>query len=145
MDAASLYRGLHNQQVTFTAGAPTLFVRLLKHVQEYGLALPHLQLVGVGGDSLPTNVLTGLQELGIECLQAWGEHACINWKGCMYTGCYIQGVNAFVQLLADCTASNACIRLHMSVIGTGRFRQIKCDSLTLEAYTIVQSLVVCQV
>ena len=72
MDPASLYEMLE-EGVTVTAAVPTVWLRLLAHLREKGLKLPHLDRVVIGGSSCPRAVIEAFQDdYGVRVLHAWG-------------------------------------------------------------------------
>jgi 3-(methylthio)propionyl---CoA ligase len=73
MDAASLYDLLESEQVTVTAGVPTIWIALMRHIEQDKLALTSLKRILVGGSAMPESLIAKFdQEFGIEVRQAWG-------------------------------------------------------------------------
>ena len=73
MDAASLYELLDREQVTVTAGVPTIWIALMRHVEQHKLGLSSLKRILVGGSAMPESLIAKFdQEFGIEVRQAWG-------------------------------------------------------------------------
>ena len=86
LDGASLFELLDSEKVTVTAGVPTVWLGLLKHLQAGGLRLPHLRRMIVGGAALPEAILRAFEEdYGVEVVHAWGmtETSPIGTFGCM--------------------------------------------------------------
>ncbi|MEM7686200.1 MAG: long-chain-fatty-acid--CoA ligase, partial [Pseudomonadota bacterium] len=73
LDAASCYEMLDTGKVTVTAAVPTVWLPLLVHLRENGLALPHLDRVVIGGSACPRAVIEEFQNsYGVKVLHAWG-------------------------------------------------------------------------
>ena len=73
MDAASLYDLLESEQVTVTAGVPTIWLALMRHIEQGNLALTSLKRILVGGSAMPESLIAKFdQSFGIEVRQAWG-------------------------------------------------------------------------
>jgi len=72
LDPASLYEML-GHGVTVTAAVPTVWLPLLKHLEENALDLPTLNRVVIGGSSCPRAVIETFQnDYGVQVLHAWG-------------------------------------------------------------------------
>jgi fatty-acyl-CoA synthase len=72
LDAPSLYDMLE-RGVTITAAVPVVWLALLAHLDEHGLALSTLRRVVIGGSSCPRAVIERFQSrYGVEVLHAWG-------------------------------------------------------------------------
>jgi 3-(methylthio)propionyl---CoA ligase len=73
MDAPSLYELLQSEQVTVSAGVPTIWVALVRHLEHGNLTLRSLKRILVGGSAMPESLIAKLDaEYGIEVRQAWG-------------------------------------------------------------------------
>ncbi|MFQ5972645.1 MAG: 3-(methylthio)propionyl-CoA ligase, partial [Alphaproteobacteria bacterium] len=73
LDGASLYELIDGERVTMTAGVPTLWMGLLKHLKEGGHRLDGLDLMIVGGSAAPPSMIeTFEKEYGVEFRHAWG-------------------------------------------------------------------------
>jgi len=73
MDGASVYEMLDTEEVTFTAGVPTVWLLLLQYLQESGNKLPHLERMIVGGAALPQSIIEAFEnDYDCECVQGWG-------------------------------------------------------------------------
>ena len=73
MDVASLYDLLESEQVTVTAGVPTIWIALMRHIEQGNLALTTLKRILVGGSAMPESLIAKFdQAFGIEVRQAWG-------------------------------------------------------------------------
>jgi acyl-CoA synthetase (AMP-forming)/AMP-acid ligase II len=73
MDAPSVYELLESEQVTVTAGVPTIWIALMRHIEQGMLPLTSLKRILVGGSAMPESLIAKFdQEFGIEVRQAWG-------------------------------------------------------------------------
>ena len=73
MDGASVYEMLDTEEVTFTAGVPTVWLLLLQYLQESANKLPHLERMVVGGAALPPSIIDAFEnDYDCECVHAWG-------------------------------------------------------------------------
>jgi len=73
LDAPSLYELLESQKVTVTAGVPTIWIALVRHMEQHGLRLTTLKRILVGGSAMPPSLIAKFDnEFGIEVRQAWG-------------------------------------------------------------------------
>ena len=73
LDGPSLYDMLEAEEVTVTAGVPTIWIALMRHVEENNLPLSSLQRILVGGSAMPRSLIAKFdQKFGIEVRQAWG-------------------------------------------------------------------------
>jgi acyl-CoA synthetase (AMP-forming)/AMP-acid ligase II len=73
MDAASLYELLESEQVTVTAGVPTIWIALMRHIEQGKLPLTSLKRILVGGSAMPASLIAKFdEEFGIEVRHAWG-------------------------------------------------------------------------
>jgi 3-(methylthio)propionyl---CoA ligase len=73
MDASSIYDLLESEQVTVTAGVPTIWIALMRHIEQGKLPLTSLKRILVGGSAMPESLIAKFdQEFGIEVRQAWG-------------------------------------------------------------------------
>jgi len=73
MDGASVYEMLDTEEVSFTAGVPTVWLLLLQYLQESGNKLPQLERMVVGGAALPPSIIEAFEnDYGCDCIQAWG-------------------------------------------------------------------------
>jgi acyl-CoA synthetase (AMP-forming)/AMP-acid ligase II len=73
MDAPSFYQLLENERVTVTAGVPTIWIGLMRHVEQERLNLTSLKRILVGGSAMPESLIAKFdQQFGIEVRQAWG-------------------------------------------------------------------------
>jgi fatty-acyl-CoA synthase len=73
MDGASVYEMLDTEEVSFTAGVPTVWLLLLQYLQESGNKLPQMERMVVGGAALPQSIIEAFEnDYGCECVQGWG-------------------------------------------------------------------------
>ncbi|WP_424192162.1 3-(methylthio)propionyl-CoA ligase [Ampullimonas aquatilis] len=72
LDGKSLFELMEAEQVSFSAGVPTIWLGLLKHVQENGLSFRSFRRTVVGGAACPPSMIAALQDLGVEVIHAWG-------------------------------------------------------------------------
>jgi 3-(methylthio)propionyl---CoA ligase len=73
LDAASLYELLESEKVTVTAGVPTIWITLMRHMEENQLRFSSLQRILVGGSAMPPALIAKFdKEFGIEVRHAWG-------------------------------------------------------------------------
>tara|TARA_B100000315_G_scaffold258971_2_gene313035 strand:+ start:2683 stop:4311 length:1629 start_codon:yes stop_codon:yes gene_type:complete len=73
MDGASVYEMLDSEEVSFTAGVPTVWLLLLQYLQESGNKLPQLERMVVGGAALPQSIIEAFEnDYGCQCIQGWG-------------------------------------------------------------------------
>jgi 3-(methylthio)propionyl---CoA ligase len=73
LDGPSLYELLESEQVTVTAGVPTIWIALMRYLEENNLGLSTLKRILVGGSAMPLSLIAKLdEEFGIEVRHAWG-------------------------------------------------------------------------
>lgn len=73
MDTPSFYDLLESEQVTVSAGVPTIWIALMRHVEQGRLPLTSLKRILVGGSAMPESLIAKFDhEFGIEVRQAWG-------------------------------------------------------------------------
>lgn len=73
MDGKSLYELMEAEGVNYAAGVPTIWQMLLEYVRSQKLKFSTLKTSVVGGSALPLSMqLAFRDELGVECLHAWG-------------------------------------------------------------------------
>jgi fatty-acyl-CoA synthase len=74
LDAESVLDLLADEQVTLTAGVPTVWMAMLKAIEEepdrWDLSRVHRLLVG--GSAVPRSMIEGYAKHGLEILQGWG-------------------------------------------------------------------------
>ncbi|MBI3674929.1 MAG: long-chain-fatty-acid--CoA ligase [Rhizobiales bacterium] len=74
LDGASVYELLDRERVTFTAAVPTVWMMLLKHLEQNpALRLPALERVAIGGSACPEAIMKAFVEnYGTDVIHAWG-------------------------------------------------------------------------
>jgi 3-(methylthio)propionyl---CoA ligase len=73
LDGQSLYEMFENEQVTVSAGVPTVWLALLQYVEQNRLKFSSLRRVLSGGSAVPPAMIAKFDELhGIELRQGWG-------------------------------------------------------------------------
>jgi len=73
LDGASIYELIENEQVTFTAGVPTVWLMLLNYMQAEQKSFSSLRRVAIGGAAAPRVMIeTFEQTYGVDVLHAWG-------------------------------------------------------------------------
>lgn len=72
LDGASVYELLNTENVTCTAGVPTVWLMLLQHMEKNKLTLPYLKIVICGGSAMPRSMIKAFDDMGIEVRHAWG-------------------------------------------------------------------------
>lgn len=73
LDPESLANLIGDEQVTFSAGIPTIWLGLLAYLEATGRTLPSLKRVAVGGSASPRKLIAGFETgHGIEVTQGWG-------------------------------------------------------------------------
>lgn len=72
LDGDSLLNLIHEQEVTYAAGVPTIWAGLLAAVNASGKGVAQLKRTIIGGSACPPSMMAAFNELGIEVLHAWG-------------------------------------------------------------------------
>ena len=73
LDGESLYSLMDREAVSVTAGVPTVWLGLQKHLQEYDLQLPALKRLVVGGSAAPSSMIEYFEEQqSVNFIHAWG-------------------------------------------------------------------------
>jgi len=72
LDGKSLYELFEAEQVTVTAGVPTVWLGLLAYMKEHGLRFSSLKRAVVGGSACPPAMIRTFEEHGVDCVHAWG-------------------------------------------------------------------------
>jgi fatty-acyl-CoA synthase len=72
LDGASIYALLEKEGVTMSAGVPTIWAGLLKHVSDNHLSFSTFNRTLIGGSSCPPAMMEGFQQLGVKVVHAWG-------------------------------------------------------------------------
>jgi len=73
LDGASIHELLAAEDVTMSAGVPTVWLNLLNHWRETGDRAPALKRTIIGGSACPESMIRAFQEeFGVEVRHAWG-------------------------------------------------------------------------
>ncbi len=73
MDGASIYELLENEQVSFTAAVPTVWLMLLQYLESENKKLSTLRRVAIGGSACPRSMIEKFEKnYGVEVMHAWG-------------------------------------------------------------------------
>ena len=73
LDGASVHELLAAEEVTMSAGVPTVWLGLINHWRESGARVPSLKRLIIGGSAAPRSMIEAFQEeFGIEVRHAWG-------------------------------------------------------------------------
>ena len=73
LDGASVYELLENEQVSFSAGVPTVWFMLLDYLQQSNKTLDHLKTITCGGAAVPRSLIQAVEEsYGVRMIHAWG-------------------------------------------------------------------------
>ena len=73
MDGESIYQLLTDEDVTFTAAVPTVWLMLLQHLEGNNLKLPVLKDVTIGGSAVPRVMLEKFErDYEVSVKHAWG-------------------------------------------------------------------------
>ncbi len=73
LDGASLHEIFEAEQVTVSAGVPTIWLGLLQHLQGKGLKLSTVKRLVIGGSAAPPAMIRTFDEqFGVTVLHAWG-------------------------------------------------------------------------
>src|SRR5437899_9219929 len=76
-DAKSIVELAEQEEVTFLAGVPTVWIGLANYMKENGKRLPKVRTVVCGGSAVPQALMEAMDNLGLRILHAWGmtEHS----------------------------------------------------------------------
>jgi 3-(methylthio)propionyl---CoA ligase len=73
LDGKSVYELFEQEQVTVSAGVPTVWMGLLAHMKENNLRFSTLKRTVIGGSACPPAMLRSFQDdYGVQVLHAWG-------------------------------------------------------------------------
>ena len=73
LDGKSLYELMEAEQVTFSAGVPTVWLGLLNHLQSNGLKFSSFKSTVIGGAACPASMIQTFEDdYGVEVVHAWG-------------------------------------------------------------------------
>ncbi len=71
-DGASLHELFESEEVTISAGVPTIWLGLLDYLRENGKHLSHLKVALCGGASPARALIREIEDMGIRFIQGWG-------------------------------------------------------------------------
>jgi fatty-acyl-CoA synthase len=71
-DAPVLCELMQREKVTHSAGVPTVWLAMFRHMDETGASLPSLRKVVVGGSAAPRMMIERLMRAGVEVTHIWG-------------------------------------------------------------------------
>src|SRR6059058_3025540 len=71
-DPKSVVELAEQEEVTFLAGVPTVWIGLATYLQESGKRLPKVRTVVCGGSAVPRALMESMDALGLRILHAWG-------------------------------------------------------------------------
>jgi len=73
LDGASLYELMASEEVTISAGVPTIWMGLIQHAEANGLRFPSMKRTCVGGSAMPMALIAKFMDVyGVEVRQGWG-------------------------------------------------------------------------
>ncbi|TPG21592.1 fatty-acid--CoA ligase [Sphingomonas koreensis] len=71
-DADVLCRLMNDEQVTHSAGVPTVWLAMFQHIDGSGEQPRHLQQVTIGGSAAPRAMIERLMDMGVAVKHLWG-------------------------------------------------------------------------
>ncbi len=86
LDGAALYELMETEQVTVSAGVPTVWLGLVQYLEQHGLRFSSLQRVVSGGSAVPRALVATLcDRYGVDVRQGWGmtETLAVATVGCL--------------------------------------------------------------
>ncbi|WP_353238798.1 long-chain-fatty-acid--CoA ligase [Limnohabitans sp.] len=73
LDGPSLFELMDNEQVTISAGVPTIWMGLIQHVEQNKLRFAHMKRTCVGGSAMPMALIAKFVDVyGVEVRHGWG-------------------------------------------------------------------------
>ena len=72
MEPHQLAEMIEDQEVTYAAGVPTIWVGMLQDLEEHDHDLSTLRLITGGGSAVPKSLIKAYADLGIQLLHGWG-------------------------------------------------------------------------
>jgi acyl-CoA synthetase (AMP-forming)/AMP-acid ligase II len=73
LDGKSVYELFESEQVTFSAGVPTVWLGLLTHMSQNSLKFSSFKRTVIGGSACPPTMMRAFREQhGVEVVHAWG-------------------------------------------------------------------------
>jgi fatty-acyl-CoA synthase len=71
-DAKSIVELAENEDATYLAGVPTIWINTAAYLKETGKRLPKVHTVVCGGSAIPRSLMESMDALGLRMLHAWG-------------------------------------------------------------------------
>jgi fatty-acyl-CoA synthase len=71
-DGATLAALINEEQVTLSAGVPTVWLGLLAHLKASGERIESLRRIIVGGAACPLSIMEDMEDYGVETRVGWG-------------------------------------------------------------------------
>ncbi len=73
LDGASLYELMESEQVTLSAGVPTIWMGLIQHLEQNQLSFTTMRRTGVGGSAMPKALIAKFNEVyNVDVRHGWG-------------------------------------------------------------------------
>ena len=73
LDGPSLYELMEGEQVTISAGVPTIWMGLIQHVEQNGLRFSTMKRTAVGGSAMPRALIAKFNDVyGVSVHHGWG-------------------------------------------------------------------------
>jgi 3-(methylthio)propionyl---CoA ligase len=73
LDGPSLFELMDTEQVTISAGVPTIWMGLIQHVEQNNLRFAHMKRTCVGGSAMPMALIAKFMDnYGVEVRHGWG-------------------------------------------------------------------------
>jgi len=73
LDGPSLFELMDSEQVTISAGVPTIWMGLIQHVEQNNLRFAHMKRTCVGGSAMPMALIAKFVDVyGVEVRHGWG-------------------------------------------------------------------------
>ena len=73
LDGASVFELLESEEVTMSAGVPTVWLMLLSYMQENNKSLPHMDRTVIGGSAAPQSMIEAFErDYDTVVVHAWG-------------------------------------------------------------------------
>jgi len=73
LDGASLFELFEAERVTLSAGVPTIWLGLLKYLEDSGKRFSSLRRMGIGGSAVPLAMIEAFEnKYGVTVIQGWG-------------------------------------------------------------------------
>jgi fatty-acyl-CoA synthase len=71
-DAKSIVELAEQEEATFLAGVPTIWINTANYLKETGKRLPKVHTILCGGSAIPRVLMESMDSLGLRMLHAWG-------------------------------------------------------------------------